>query len=80
MREEELKEYLFSYNYGGAEWGLTVFATDPEDAQKKVKSIYYATYDGEVKMTIPVPGGNWLWRLFQRFRPKAEIRAVSKQD
>lgn len=74
MKDEDLKEYLFSYNYGGASWGLTVFATDPEDAQKKVKSMYYAVYDGEVKMTIPVPGGNWLRRLFQRF--KSAVRRV----
>lgn len=68
MKDEDYKEYLFSYNYGGAEWGFTLFATDPEDAQKKGKALCFARYEGEVKMTIPVPGGNWLRRLFQRFK------------
>lgn len=59
------REFLFTYRFGGAEWGTSVFAANPSEAKEKVKAMALARYDGECMMTVPavVPGAG----LFVRF-------------
>lgn len=47
------REFLFTYRFGGAEWGTSVFASDPTEAREKIKAIALARYDGELHMRIP---------------------------
>ena len=48
------REFLFNYRFGGAEWGVTVFADDAAEAKEKIKAVALARYEGEVFMKIPV--------------------------
>jgi hypothetical protein len=47
------REFLFTYRFAGAEWGITIFATDPSEAREKIKAVAWARYDGEVAERIP---------------------------
>jgi len=47
------REFLFTYRFGGEEWGTTVFASDPAEAKEKIKAMALARYDGEIHMRIP---------------------------
>lgn len=58
------KKYLFEYRYDGDLYGFDVLAESPEEAKGKVSAMGLARYCGEIKLTIPVPGGNWLARFF----------------
>ena len=61
--------YLFEYRHDGSEWGIEIVATSPQDARERLKAISWANYKGEIAAKIPVPGGNFLSRLFAgRFR------------
>lgn len=59
------REYLFTYRFGGAEWGTSVFADSPDEAKEKIKAVGMARYDGELMMRIPaiVPAAGLLTRL-----------------
>lgn len=59
------REFLFTYRFGGAEWGTSVFATDPAEAKEKIKAMALARYDGELMARIPagVPGAGLLTRV-----------------
>lgn len=56
MSEETYSDYLFSYNYEGDSYVFTIKASSPQDAKARVQRLQWATYDGEVKAVIPVPG------------------------
>lgn len=47
------REFLFTYRFAGAEWGISIFATDPAEAREKIKAVALARYDGELEMRIP---------------------------
>jgi len=49
------KTYLFSYEHDGASWVLEVKASDPADAQRRIRRIQYAKYDGELVAKIAMP-------------------------
>lgn len=58
------REFLFSYRYGGSEWGISIFAADPVEAKEKIKAVGLARYDGELMVRIPAaPGAGILARL-----------------
>jgi hypothetical protein len=58
----EFKRYLFEYRHEGAEWGLEIVASSPQDARERLKALAWAHYEGEIKAKIPVPSG----KLFSR--------------
>lgn len=62
------REFQFSYRYGGHDWGITIFASDPSEAREKIKAVGLARYDGEVALKIPLPAGRFIRRLFGRSR------------
>lgn len=47
------REFLFTYRFGDAEWGVTIFAANPAEAREKIKAVALARYDGELHMRIP---------------------------
>lgn len=47
------REFLFTYRFDGAEWGISIFARDAVEAQEKIKAVSMARYDGELMMLIP---------------------------
>lgn len=51
------REFLFTYRFGDAEWGTTIFAADPAEAKEKIKAVALARYDGELHMRIPAGAG-----------------------
>jgi hypothetical protein len=56
------REFLFTYRFAGAEWGITIFASDAAEARKKIQAVALARFDGEVGEKIPaaIPGaGIW---------------------
>lgn len=50
------REFLFTYRFGDAEWGITIFAADAAEAREKIKAVALARYDGELHMRIPAVG------------------------
>lgn len=59
------REFLFSYRFDSAEWGISIFARDPAEAKEKIKAVALARYDGELVARIPaaIPGAGLLVRL-----------------
>jgi hypothetical protein len=58
------REFLFTYRFGGAEWGTSVFADSADEAREKIKAVGMARYDGECMARIPaMRGGGLLVRL-----------------
>lgn len=49
------KTYVFSYELDGASWVFELKAADPNDAERRIRRIQHARYDGEVKAKIVVP-------------------------
>ena len=60
------RKFLFEYRFDGATYGLDIAAATPAEAKAKLSAMTLARYCGEIKATIPVPGGNWLAKLFGR--------------
>lgn len=57
------REFLFSYHFGGSEWGISIYAADEAEAREKIKAVGMARYTGELFAKIPaaVPGsGLWI--------------------
>jgi len=52
-----VKKHLFSYRHDGAEWGIEILASSPEDARARIAKLPYATYEGEVAATVPARAG-----------------------
>lgn len=44
--EKPFETHLFTYRHDGAEWLLTLKATDADDARARIGKLAYATYDG----------------------------------
>lgn len=64
------KTFLFSYHYDGSEWELPITARTLEEARARLARLGYATFKGEIMMTIPVSSksGSFFGRLFESFR------------
>lgn len=62
------REFLFNYRFAGAEWGITIHAADPVEAQKKIKAVALARYEGEVAAKIHVPCGGLIVRAWEWLR------------
>lgn len=57
-----MNEYQFEYHFGGATWGVSIFADDPAQAREKIKAVGLAQYKGEIAARIPVGDGpTWGW-------------------
>ena len=64
LSTEDYKTYLFRYYFDGAHWELPIKAKTPEEAKARLARLSYATYDGELFMSIPAyPGAGVLTRL-----------------
>ena len=70
---EANREFLFSYRFGGKEWGTSVFADSPAEAKEKIKAQSLARYDGELMARIPavLPGAGIFTRLLCWWRNRA---------
>lgn len=70
--DEKYRTFLFSYRHDGAVWVLEIKARDLDDAWSRLAKIQYASYDGELKLKVPVPAGMiarlavWLARVIGR--------------
>jgi hypothetical protein len=58
---KEFRTYLFSYHHNGARWAFDIKATSPEDARVRLAKIAQASFDGELKVSIPVPDPRRGW-------------------
>ena len=47
------RSWLFSYEFRGARYSLEIPASSAAEAQMKLAKMADATFDGEVKMTVP---------------------------
>lgn len=65
--KRELREYLFSYRWNGAEYSLTVSAYSEAEARGRVSQMSISRFDGVVHSKIKIPLGGFLSRLFSRF-------------
>jgi len=61
--DNDFRRYLFEYRHDGAQWGIEIVASSPDDARERLKAISWANYKGEVAATIPVPGSRLLERI-----------------
>jgi hypothetical protein len=68
MSDDGFQRYLFEYNFDGATWGFDIMARSPEEAKERIKALTWAKYQGEVKLKLSVPAGNFLLRWFRRIR------------
>ena len=59
------REFLFTYYFADAEWGITITAADPTEAKERIRAVALARYDGELMARIPatIPGAGLLTRL-----------------
>lgn len=55
------REFLFEYRFGGADWGISIHAADPDEAREKIKAVGIARYKGEVGATVQL-GDPILWK------------------
>lgn len=60
----EYRTFLFRYHFDGAKWELPITARSLEEARERLHRFQYATYEGELMMTIPVPAGGFFYRLY----------------
>ena len=51
--ERTYQTHMFTYRHDGAEWMLTLQATDANDARVRIGKLAYATYDGVVLAQMP---------------------------
>ena len=56
MGDTKLKPYVCTYRYDGSEWGVTVWAANPDDAKGRLNRMQWATVDGELMATF-----SWEW-------------------
>lgn len=67
------REFLFSYRFGGSEWGISIFAADAAEAREKIKAVGLARYDGEMVARIPaaILGAGLFVRLLTWWRNRS---------
>ena len=52
--EKPFQTHLFTYRHDGAEWLLTIKATDADDARARIGKLAWATYDGVAVSEMPI--------------------------
>lgn len=62
------KTYICSYRFEDGTWGFEIRARSFAEARERVKAMVWASVDGEIAMTIPVPGGHMVERLVSWWR------------
>ncbi len=45
---EYMNRYLFEYRHRGADWSLELHARDLEDAKARLRTLPFASYQGEI--------------------------------
>jgi len=55
--DTEYRTYLFSYYHEGSCWAFEIKARDADDAHARLTRLPYASFDGELIMSVPVPSG-----------------------
>lgn len=68
------REFLFNYRFDGSDWGISIFATNPDEAREKIKAVGMARYQGEVQARIHLPGSSIVARLLHVLRGNNERR------
>ena len=51
--ETTYEKHMFTYRHDGAEWTLTLNATNADDARARIGKLAYATYDGVIGSEMP---------------------------
>jgi hypothetical protein len=51
--ERRYATHMFTYRHDGAEWTITLNATDADDARARIGNLAYASYDGVVYSRTP---------------------------
>lgn len=51
--KDNYETHMFTYRHDGADWVLTIKATDADDARARIGKLAYATYDGVVVEQLP---------------------------
>lgn len=70
---QNMKVFLFSYNYEGAQYSLEIPASSAEEAKQRLSRIAFAQYDGELAQVIPAtPGAGLLVRLVTWLRNRSD--------
>lgn len=54
--QDEMKRYAISYNFKGSKWSSEVYAHSFEEAKEKVKAMSQGTVDGEIHLSVYIPG------------------------
>ncbi len=62
------KNFLCEYGFEGARWCLTIKATSWDEARARLKAIGMGQVKGTDVVSIPVPGGMFLYRLWRWLR------------
>lgn len=65
---DEYRKHLFSYRFEGDWYSFDLPAKDADEAQRRLKAIAWAKYDGEIFATIPVPGASFIARIIDWFK------------
>lgn len=68
MVDENYATHLFSYQFDGGSWTIDIRARDADEAQRRLKALAWATYDGVLVARVPVPAAGPLTRLANRLR------------
>ncbi|MFC3874890.1 hypothetical protein [Neisseria musculi] len=64
-----MKEYTFSYRFGGKWWSINISADHPDQAKAKLRAAAGAVYDGEVAARLHIPvKASWLARLAESLK------------
>ena len=55
--EKSVNTYLFSYRFGGKQYGFDIMAASEEEAMARLYAIRFASYDGVLVARIPAKLG-----------------------
>ncbi|WJI67424.1 MULTISPECIES: hypothetical protein [unclassified Mesorhizobium] len=64
--DSSYNRYLFEYRHEGAEWGIEIKASSPQEAKERIKSLTWARYKGEIQATVHIPTGGLLRKIVRR--------------
>lgn len=63
MDDERYATHLFSYPFEGAKWTIDIRARDADEAQRRLRALAWATYDGVLVARVPAAPGGLISRL-----------------
>ena len=52
-KDDEYREFLFTYRFDGHDWGFSIMARDADEARERLKAMTWARYDGVLVARIP---------------------------